>query len=146
MAQIAVTIRLRKKLVRIHSSRRHKMAVRYLRGELARHFKAEAGSVRISKMLNEYLYANSTNRLGPIKMMVERDGEVVKASMPGEKKVVVETGKKEKAKAEAQTAPEAQKKTAQGAGSAPQQPKSGSESQQAKASKDQTAKTKGETQ
>ncbi|MEM3839480.1 MAG: hypothetical protein QXF01_02805, partial [Candidatus Micrarchaeaceae archaeon] len=81
-----IRIRLRGKLVRIHESRRRNKAVRYIKELVARHHKSVSEYVKISRALNEYLNANSTNIYKPIPIQVNRkDGGIIEASIQGEK-------------------------------------------------------------
>ncbi len=78
---LARTIRLRKKLVSIHMSRRPKKSVDYLRDDVARHAKADVSKVRISNTLNSYLIDKISRSMGPVRITVEKDGEMVKADL-----------------------------------------------------------------
>lgn len=79
----AKTIRLRGKLVRIHTPRRLKMRVEYLRKEIAKSSKAKVQSVRISPELNAYL-ANAG--MGMVRVAIEKVGDLVKADLVPELK------------------------------------------------------------
>ncbi|MCL5427887.1 MAG: hypothetical protein M1321_01770 [Candidatus Marsarchaeota archaeon] len=85
-ARISRTIRLRKRLVRIHMSRRRKKSVDYVREDIARHAKAGAGSVKMSKDLNNYLVDKVARSMSPVRVTVERDGDIVKADLAPELK------------------------------------------------------------
>ncbi len=103
MAATTITIRLRNRLVKIHASRRHRMAISYLRDTVARQFKSSPGSIKISRKLNEYMEATSTNRYRPVKITVNKIGDLVEVALPEEQKV--EKTAAAPAKAAAQTAP-----------------------------------------
>ncbi len=79
MAAKIITISLRKRLVKIHTSRRQSKAMDYLKEAVARHSKSDIDSVKINQNLNEYIGANTTNRYRPIKVSVNKVGEVVEA-------------------------------------------------------------------
>ncbi len=79
MAARVITISLRKKLVKIHESRRHGKAISYLREEIARHTNSSPDSVKINQNLNEHIGANTLNRYAPIKVSVNKVGDVIEA-------------------------------------------------------------------
>ncbi len=76
------TIRLRKRLVRIHSPRRLRMSLKYLKHELAKSGNAAPENVKISPELNSYLMKSDARRLNSIRLAVEKsvDKNIIKIS------------------------------------------------------------------
>ncbi len=107
MAATTIRVKLRHKLVRIHTSRRHGKTVSYLREHIARHFHSTPEAVRISRALNEHLEANSTNRYRPVDVSINKIGAIIEASLPGEAKKADAKGAKDAVQAKpAEVGPE----------------------------------------
>ena len=111
-----ITINLRKKLIKIHKSRRRNRAVKRLKEEVARKTKVNIEKVSISKRLNRHIILTMSKNLKPVKVSIDKSGDSAKISLPGEdKKVekpvapVKESGTKDKA-AETMPAPIPKKK------------------------------------
>ena len=103
-----MTINLRKKLIRIHKSRRRNRAIKRLREEVSRKTKVELSKVSISKGLNRHVILSLSKNLKPLKVSIEKSGDSAKVSLPGEEKKVEkaqapvkEGGTKAKAEAKA---------------------------------------------
>ncbi len=86
MAGVARTIRLRKKLVKIHTTRRLKKSVDYLREDIARHAKADISTVKFSSDLNGYLMTKVAMRMRPVKVIVEKTADRVNVDLAPELK------------------------------------------------------------
>ena len=82
----ARTIRLRKRLVKIHESRRLRKSIDYLREDIARHAKADVSSVRLSRELSAYVVDKVARHMSPVSITVESDGGTVKADLSQELK------------------------------------------------------------
>ena len=80
------TVRLRKKLVKIHRSRRLKKSIDYLREDVARHSKSDVKSVKLSMDLAAYVVAKVSRGMSPVKITVERSGDLVKVDLAPELK------------------------------------------------------------
>ncbi len=83
-----MTINLRKKLIRIHKSRRRNRAIKRLREEVSRKTKVELSKVSISKGLNRHVILSLSKNLKPLKVSIEKSGDSAKVSLPGEEKKV----------------------------------------------------------
>ncbi len=77
----SLTINLRKKLVAIHSTRRRKQAMRYLRAEVARHAKVDPEDVSIGMDVNEYMIRNVAIHLRPVQVSLDKTGGEVKVTL-----------------------------------------------------------------
>lgn len=85
-AAIARTVSLRKKLVKIHTTRRLKKSLDYLREDVARHAKADISAVRISADLNNYIVSKTSRNMNALHITVSREGGLVKADLAQELK------------------------------------------------------------
>ncbi len=86
MATVTRTIRLRKRLVKIHTPRRLKKSIDYLREDIARHSKSDVESVRLSLDLNSYVMDKVARHMKPVKITVEKIDGLVKADLAPELK------------------------------------------------------------
>ncbi|MEM0201308.1 MAG: hypothetical protein QXD23_02785 [Candidatus Micrarchaeaceae archaeon] len=84
--QITKTIALRKKLVKIHESRRLKRAVTYLKEDIARYTKSDYDSIRLSGELNGYLMQDVAKKMLPVTIVITKEGEIVKVDLTPEVK------------------------------------------------------------
>lgn len=89
-----MTVNLRPKLVKIHSSRRLKKSIDYMREHIARHTKSDPEAVKLSSELNRYMLLNVSRRMVRVKVNYEKAGGNVKVDLADELK------KKAPAKAE----------------------------------------------
>ncbi len=80
------TVSLRRKLVKLHTTRRRAKAIDYLREDIARHSNTVPGSVSISGELNSYLMRNLSGQMPEVKISVEKTGDIVKADLAPELK------------------------------------------------------------
>ncbi len=76
-----LTISLRKRLVRIHETRRRKASVNYLRQEIARHSKVDADAVKLGMDVNEYLIRNVAVNMKPVMLNLEKSPAGVTAHL-----------------------------------------------------------------
>lgn len=85
-APIIQTINLRPKLVKIHTTRRLKKALDYLRDHISRHSKTDPASVKISGELNDYMMRNVARGLGRVKVTVDKTAKGVNVDLAPELK------------------------------------------------------------
>lgn len=76
-----LTVNLRKKLVSIHTTRRRKQAMRYLRAEVAKHTGVEQDSVSIGMDVNEYMIRNTAIHMRPVLLNVDKTAGKVKVTL-----------------------------------------------------------------
>ena len=84
--QLSRTIALRKKLVKIHESRRLKKAVSYLKDDIARHTKSDVGSIRFTGELNGYLMQEVAKKMAKVSVVINKDAGLVKVDLSPELK------------------------------------------------------------
>lgn len=84
--QITKTIALRKKLVKIHESRRLKRAVSYLKEDIARYTKSNYDSIRLSGELNGYLMQDVAKKMLPVTIVITKEADYVKVDLTPEVK------------------------------------------------------------
>ena len=73
-----MTINLRKKLIRLHATRRRKRAAGLVMEAVARFSKADPDGIRLSKELNEFIQKNASGASflwSKLKLNVEKTGE-----------------------------------------------------------------------
>ncbi|MCL5008294.1 MAG: hypothetical protein M1156_00165 [Candidatus Marsarchaeota archaeon] len=121
---ITRTVSLRKRLVRIHTTRRLKKSVDYLREDIARHAKVNVSAVKLSQELGSYVVSRVSRRMVPVKITVEKSGDIVKADLAQELK-----RKPKAAPAPAGKSAAEQKKQAPAANAAASQPSKGTAKQ-----------------
>ncbi len=83
---IARTVALRKKLVKIHTTRRLKKSIDYLREDIARHAKVSPKSVKLSMELSYYMVDRVSRNMSPVKITVDKVDGMVKADLAQELK------------------------------------------------------------
>ncbi len=106
-----ITINLTRKLRKLHAPRRKKMASTYLKEEVARYQKVKPENVKIGSDLNRHLVLNITRQSKPIKLNVEKTGDVVNLTLFGQpEKKTEETKPKgaQKASQENKTVPKSE--------------------------------------
>ncbi len=84
--QLSRTIALRKKLVKIHESRRLKKAVSYLKDDIARHTKSDVNSIRFTGELNGYLMQEVAKQMSRVSVVINKDAGLVKVDLSPELK------------------------------------------------------------
>ena len=84
--QLSRTIALRKKLVKIHESRRLKKAVSYLKDDIARHTKSDVNSIRFTGELNGYLMQEVAKQMAKVSVVINKDAGLVKVDLSPELK------------------------------------------------------------
>ncbi len=84
--QITKTFALRKKLVKIHESRRLKRAVSYLKEDIARYTKSDYDSIRLSGELNGYLMQDVAKKMLPVTIVITKEADYVKVDLTPEVK------------------------------------------------------------
>ncbi|MGI0141428.1 MAG: hypothetical protein ACREBF_02125 [Candidatus Micrarchaeales archaeon] len=97
MADTIVTISLRKRLVKIHETRRRKMAINYLRQSIAKISKVDEGNVRINADLNEFMTIHSGKNMSRLELKITKDANKATVSLlnPVKKTAPVQEVKKE---------------------------------------------------
>lgn len=86
-----MTINLRKKLVKLRTTRRRKKAVDYLREIIAKHSKTNIENVRISNELNDYLDVKVAKHMKRVKIVFDKSGDKVTANLSEELRKKAET-------------------------------------------------------
>ena len=76
-----MTVRLRRKLVKIHETRRRKKAMDYLREDIAKRSGVEPEAVKINQNVNEYMSINVARNMKPVIVDVTKTGDRVEASL-----------------------------------------------------------------
>ncbi len=92
MADTIATISLRKRLVRISTTRRRKKSIDYLRESVAKISKVDPGRVKLDRGINHFMLVNSAKRMSRIEVRLAKDANSVKVSLLNEKKPVVPVG------------------------------------------------------
>ncbi len=130
----AITINLRKRLIRLHSRRRRKRAAGLVREAVARFTKTDEANVRLNKELNEFIQKNASGASflwARMKVNAEKTGEMVEVKMPQSKaqqqvraaKPDAKKEEKKEAKANAENKTGKEGKQANKAGKEPKQQK-----------------------
>ncbi|MDE1850632.1 MAG: hypothetical protein KGH54_02445 [Candidatus Micrarchaeota archaeon] len=89
MADIAATISLRKRLVKIHEPRRRKMAIKYLREAVGKISKVTADNVRIDQSLAQFMMINTGIRMSRLEIKITKDANKATVSLLNPPKVTV---------------------------------------------------------
>lgn len=84
--QILRTVALRRKLVKIHESRRLKKAISYFKEDIARHTKSNYDSIRLTGELNGYLMHNVAKNMSNVSVVINKDAGLVKVDLTPEVK------------------------------------------------------------
>lgn len=84
--QLSRTVALRRRLVKIHESRRLKKAVSYLKEDIARHTKSNYDSIRLTGELNGYLMHEVAKHMSNVSVVITKDAEMVKVDLTPELK------------------------------------------------------------
>ena len=110
--QISRTIALRKKLVKIHETRRLKKAVSYLKEDIAKHTKTDYDSIKLSPELNSYLLQDVAKHMSKVSVVITKDANVTKVDLSPElkktKQKPVKTQSKETKKPNSEQKPKMQ--------------------------------------
>ncbi len=102
MQSATLTVNLKKKLVRMHTSRRRKRAVGLITEAVARFTKTDPNMITVHKDLNAFIQRNASGASflwAKMKVDVEKLGEGVRIKLPGTK-TEIKTETKSEAKAE----------------------------------------------
>ncbi len=125
-------ISLRRRLVKIHSTRRLQGSYKYLRQEIARFASVSPDEISISQDLNRYMMLNAM-RMRDIKVSVEKTGTSVKLDLSPElkpkKPVADAAGQKDPNQAKNAKKPAEQKQEGRSTGKSEKGAKEGSTSQ-----------------
>ncbi|MGC8479308.1 MAG: hypothetical protein ACP5M9_01395 [Candidatus Micrarchaeia archaeon] len=84
--QISKTIALRKKLVKIHRSRRLKKAVSYFKEDISRYTKSDLNSIELTGELNGYLMHEVAKNMKSVNVVITKDGASTKVDLSPELK------------------------------------------------------------
>ncbi len=103
MADIIMTISLRKKLVRLNEPKRRNKTVIYLREHVARLSKVDVSAVKIDGKLNNQIMLKYGKSMERIRVKVSKDAGLVKVSLPEEPKPAAPAGKNEPAKKQSES-------------------------------------------
>lgn len=104
MQSIAMTINLKKKLIRLHTARRRKRIVGLVKEAVARFSKSDIEKIKIHHELNEFLAKNASGASflwAKLKLNVEKSDDKVEVKLYAPKSAPVSTA-----------APKAEEKTA----------------------------------
>ncbi|MDE1856295.1 MAG: hypothetical protein KGH49_03625 [Candidatus Micrarchaeota archaeon] len=111
MADTIATISLRRKLVRIHTSRRMAKSMDYLKESVARLSKVTPQNVKLDKSVNNFMQMHSIGRMSRIEVKLVKDANSVKVSMLNQKAMAPAPAPAKVAAKEAKPAKKAEAKT-----------------------------------
>jgi ribosomal protein L31E len=81
MADTIVTIRVRKRLVRISRARRTRKALDYVRESVAKISRVDPSSVRVDAKLNRFVMLRVARRMSAVKVKITKDGDLAKVAL-----------------------------------------------------------------
>lgn len=86
-----ITVNLRNKLVKLHTTRRRAKAFDYLREIVGKQEHVEPEAVKLDGGVNEFIFKSVYKRFKPMKLTVEKTGDLVRVRMTEQKKPAATT-------------------------------------------------------
>jgi ribosomal protein L31E len=86
MAAKTITVNLRNRLVKIHTTRRRAKASDYLREAIGMHENVAPEAVKLDIGVNKFIFKSVYKRFKPMKLNIDKTGDIVTVKMFQEKK------------------------------------------------------------